>query len=211
MFHELPRKLQVPPPSCMLDLMMKTLRVETRNAWRAWLAEHHASETEIWLIFHKAHIGEPNVPYGETVEEAVCFGWIDSLIKRVDDDCYARKFTPRRSGSVWSESNKARAEKMVAEGLMTDAGQWFVDEAKSSGEWDQKRSRRSMLADELPDELRNALEIHPNAARTFHSLPLTYQKQYILWIATAKRPETRQRRTAEAIEKLDRGERLGLK
>jgi uncharacterized protein YdeI (YjbR/CyaY-like superfamily) len=136
---------------------------------------------------------------------------IDSLIKRIDDDRYARKFTPRRLGSVWSELNKKRAEKMMAQGQMADAGLVFVNEARASGEWDRKRSRPSMPTDEMPDELRNALEIHPNAARTFHSLSPTYQKQYILWIAMAKRPETRQRRTKETVDKLKRGERLGLK
>jgi len=204
--------------SCMLEISclgeretMKTLRFETRDAWRAWLAEHHTREIEIWLIFHKAHTSEPNVPYVDAVEEGLCFGWIDSLIKRIDDDSYARKFTPRRSGSVWSELNKTRANKMIAEGRMTDAGLFFVNEAKVSGEWEQKRARPSMPTDELPDELRLALETHPVAAKTFHGLAPTYQKQYMLWIATAKRSKTRQRRANEAIEKLERGERLGLK
>ena len=190
---------------------MNTLRVETRQAWRAWLVEHHASEIEVWLVFHKSHTGEPNVPYDEAVQEALCFGWIDSLIRRIDDNRYARKFTPRRPGSVWSESNKKRVDKMIAEGRMTDAGLVLVSEAKTSGEWDRKRKRPSLPTRELPDELRDALETHPNAAKTFHSLPPTYQKQYIFWIATAKRTETRQRRTTEAIEKLERGKRLGLK
>jgi len=88
------------PATLYPRFVMKTLQVETRDAWRAWLAEHHTSESEIWLIFHKAHTGKENVSYDETVEEALCFGWIDSLIKRLDDDRYARKFTPRRSGSV---------------------------------------------------------------------------------------------------------------
>ena len=175
------------------------------------MAEYHATEAEIWMVFHKGHTGEPNVPYGDAVEEALCFGWIDSLIKRIDDDSYTRKFTPRRSGSVWSNSNKRRANKMIAEGRMTDAGLVFVNEAKVSGEWEQQRARPSIPTNELPDEFRCALETHPVAAKAFHALAPTYQKQYILWIATAKRPETRLRRTAEAIEKLKQGEHLGLK
>lgn len=190
---------------------MKTLRLETRTAWRAWLAEYYATEAEIWLIFYKAHTGESNVPYGDAVEEALCFGWIDSLIKRINDDSYARKFTPRRSGSVWSKLNKTRVNKMIAEGRMTDAGLVFVNEAKVSGEWEKQRTRPSIPTDELPDELRFALETHPAAAKTFHALAPTYQKRYILWIATAKRSDTRQRRANEAIEKLERGELLGLK
>ena len=190
---------------------MKTLRVETRDAWRAWLAVHHASESEIWLVFHKAHTGQANVAYDETVEEALCFGWIDSLIKRLDDNRYARKFTPRRSASVWSETNKKRVEKVMAEGLMTDAGMVFVSEAKASGEWDRIQARPSMPTDELPIEFREALKTRPIALEALHALAPTYQKQYILWIATAKRTETRQQRANEAIEKLERGERLGLK
>lgn len=190
---------------------MKTLQLETRGAWRAWLAKHHESETEIWLIFLKAHTGHSTVSYSDTVEEALCFGWIDSLIKRLDDDRYARKFTPRRAGSAWSEANKKRVEKMLADGRMTDAGLALVNEAKVSGEWDCKRSRPSILTDELPVEFSDALEAHPTAFRGFNALAPTYQKQYIVWIATAKRIETRQRRTREAIEKLARGERLGLK
>ena len=190
---------------------MKTLRVKTRNDWRGWLIKHHANESEIWLVFHKAHTGQLDIPYAETVEEALCFGWIDSLIKRLDDDRYARKYTPRRLGSVWSEANKKRVEKVLAEGIMTDAGLVFIREERPSGEWDRRRSHPSMPTDKLPIEFSEALRTHPAASDTFHALAPTYQKQYILWIATAKKSETRQRRTREALEKLERGERLGLK
>lgn len=190
---------------------MKKLHVTTRNAWRTWLDEHHHSETEIWLIVHKTHTGQSSVPYGDMVEEALCFGWIDSLIKRLDDDRYLRKFTPRRSGSVWSEANKKRVELLLADGRMTEAGLASVNEAKASGEWECKRTLPSIPTDDLPLELSEALEDHPTAAQCFHTLAPTYQRQYVLWIATAKRADTRQRRTSEAIEKLERGERLGLK
>jgi uncharacterized protein YdeI (YjbR/CyaY-like superfamily) len=175
------------------------------------LAAHSETDDGIWLIFFKTRTGERSIDYGEAVEEALCFGWIDSLIKRMDADRYARKFTPRRAGSVWSETNKKRAEQAIAAGRMTGAGLIFVNEAKASGEWDQQRQRPSMPSDVFPAELVDALKTHPEAAETFHALAPTYQKQYVLWIATAKRAETRQRRTSEAIEKLARGERLGLK
>ncbi len=190
---------------------MNTLRVETRDAWRAWLTQHFDSECEVWLIFHKAHTGKCNLSYDASVEEALCFGWIDSLIKRLDEDRYARKFTPRRSGSVWSELNKARAEKMIAANRMTEAGMTFVREAKETGEWDHVRVPPTAASIDIPDELRHALQSHPTAAEAFDALAPTYQKQYIVWIATAVRPETRQRRTKEAIKRLNRGERLGLK
>jgi len=185
--------------------------VESRDAWRLWLSQNHEIETEIWVVFYKVHTGKARISYEETVQEALCFGWIDSLIKRIDDESYARKYTPRRSGSVWSATNKRRVRVMIAAGMMTAAGQWFIDEAKESGEWDKKRTRPSMPTDTLPDELLKALAVHPAASKTFHSLVPTHQKQYILWIGTAKRPETRQRRTIEAVERLERGEQLGLK
>ncbi len=149
--------------------------------------------------------------YGDSVEEALCFGWIDSIIKRLDDDRYVRKFTPRRPGSVWSESNKKRAETMIARGRMTDVGLALITEAKESGEWDCTQSRPKASAEDVPEELRRALAKHPAAAKTFGALAATYRKQYILWISTAKRPETRKRRAKEAIETLERGDKLGLK
>lgn len=190
---------------------VRTLRVETRSEWRQWLEEHHASETEIWFVFYKKHTGVANVAYGDAVEEALCFGWIDSLVKRLDDDRYAQKFTPRRPGSVWSEPNKARVERMIAQGRMAEPGLRLVNEAKASGEWENRHERPKADVDLVPEELQAALNANPAAAETFQALAPTYRKQYILWIATAKRQETRARRTREAIDKLERGERLGLK
>jgi len=190
---------------------METLTLRDRECWRSWLIEHHLTCAEIWLVFHKSHISGDSISYEETVEEALCFGWIDSLIKRIDADRYAGKFTPRRRGSQWSEVNKKRAEKMMDEGLMTDAGRRLVEEAKQSGEWDRVRIRPAMPTDTLPHELEEALTANVDAARNFHALAPSYQKQYILWIATAKRAETRHKRMREAIQKLERGELLGLK
>jgi uncharacterized protein YdeI (YjbR/CyaY-like superfamily) len=190
---------------------MKTLDVIRREDWRQWLVENHTKETEIGLVFHKKHTGESGVPYEETVEDALCFGWIDSIIKRLDEERFARKYTPRKPGSPWSELNKARAEKMIKEDRMTDAGLALINEAKSSGEWGQKRSRPHIPTDEIPQEFRNALADNPEAEKNFHALAPSYRKHYVLWIALAKRAQTRLRRVQEAIQKLERGERLGLK
>lgn len=108
-----------------------------RVAWREWLAEHHGSAGVVWLLIHEKHVDEPSVRYDEAVEEALCWGWIDGLTNRWDERCYAVRFTPRRPGSVWSSSNVARVEKMIAEGRMTPAGQALVDEAKRRGMWDE--------------------------------------------------------------------------
>ena len=106
-----------------------------RAAWREWLAAQHGSARVVWLLIHKKHAGEPSVTYDEAVEEALCWGWIDGLVNRWNARSYAVRFTPRKPGSVWSGSNVARVERMVAEGRMTPAGQVLVDEAKRRGTW----------------------------------------------------------------------------
>ncbi len=189
---------------------MLELEVASREDWRGWLREHHATGREVWLVFHKGPTAGP-LTYEATVEEALCFGWVDSLIRRLDDQRYARKYTPRQPGSAWSKLNKARAEKMIGVGLMTPAGQALIDQAKASGEWDTARERVTFAVAETPPELAAALAEDAAARATYDSLPASARKQYHLWIVTAQRPETRQRRVATALEKLRRGERLGLK
>jgi uncharacterized protein YdeI (YjbR/CyaY-like superfamily) len=106
---------------------MKTLHVTKRRDWRAWLKSHHETEKEIWLIFHKKHTGKGRLAYDDAVEEAICFGWIDSIIKRRDEQTYVQKFTPRNLNSRWSSLNVERAKKMIAAGLMTAAGLAKID------------------------------------------------------------------------------------
>lgn len=102
--------------------MNKTLYVTNRDDWRAWLNKNHKTEKEVWLIYYKNHTGKPTIPYDVAVEEALCFGWIDSIVKRIDDERYMQKFTPRKTNSNWSELNKKRVKKMIKEGRMTEAG-----------------------------------------------------------------------------------------
>src|SRR5256885_14789235 len=100
----------------------KTLYVTSRDDWRAWLEKNHETEKEVWLIYYKKHTNRPRIPYDDAVEEALCFGWIDSIVQKIDDERYAQKFTPRKSSSKWSESNKRRVRKLLQEGRMTQAG-----------------------------------------------------------------------------------------
>ena len=195
----------------MAKTSIELLYVTDRTQWRRWLVLHHKDSVEIWLVFFKRHTGKPSIPYDVAVEEALCFGWVDSLIRRLDNDRYARKFTPRRPRSAWSEVNKKRAERMIATGRMMPAGQVLIDQAKASAIWDHVQRLPAVSADTVPEELRVALSGEPQAAATFDALPATYRRQYVLWIATAKKPETRTHRAAEAVRKLRRGERLGLK
>jgi uncharacterized protein YdeI (YjbR/CyaY-like superfamily) len=189
---------------------MKQLHVSNRDQWRRWLAENHNKEASgIWLLFHKKEKGIPSLEYEESVEEALCFGWIDSIIKSIDDDKYCRKFTPRKVASRWSNTNKKRVEKIIKEGRMTEFGLAKIEAAKKSGMWEM--DPRPVIELDVPQELAEALSRHRRAKEFFEKLAPTYRKHFIAWIAIAKRPETRTKRLKEALDLLGRGEKLGLK
>ncbi len=189
---------------------MKQVRVTTRSEWRRWLVENHDRERNgIWLVFHKKDTGKPSLEYEEAIEEALCFGWVDSLIKRIDDDTYCRKFTPRKDGSGWSNTNKKRVEKIVKEGRMTAVGLVKVEAAKRSGRWDTNPCPPASL--EVPRDISEALARTRTAKDFFEKLAPTYRKHFIGWIVTTKRPETRAKRLKESLALLEKGEKLGLK
>ncbi len=189
---------------------MKQVRVANRSQWRKWLAENHDKEPNgIWLVFHRNKTGRHSVTYEESVEDALCFGWIDSVIKRIDDSKYCRKFTPRKDHSVWSSTNKQRVEKIINQGRMTEFGLAKVEAAKRLGYWGI--NPRPVLSLCIPKELSEGLAQNRHAREFYEQLAPTYQKQFIGWIITAKKPETRARRLKECIALLERGEKLGLK
>jgi uncharacterized protein YdeI (YjbR/CyaY-like superfamily) len=180
----------------------RTLHVETRSRWRDWLAKHHDKETEIWLVYNKKRSGRPRVSYDEAVEEALCFGWIDGLVKPIDADRYAQRFTPRRENSRWSDLNRRRFRRLVEEGRMTPAG-------RARGPSKPPPAKRS--PSKTPRYIVAALRGHPEAQRFFRELAPSYRRLYVRWIDSAKREETRQRRLSEAISLLARRQKLGLK
>jgi uncharacterized protein YdeI (YjbR/CyaY-like superfamily) len=185
------------------------LYIVNRNDWRKWLSQNHDTVEAVWLVYFKKHTGKPRIPYDDAVEEALCFGWIDSLVKRVDDEKYIQKFSPRKTGSTWSESNKNRAEKMIAEGKMTEAGIIKIKDAKKSGEWFRKPAAKKPLT--VPSFIQEALNSNPKAKENFDQLAPTYKRHYIGWITSAKREETRIRRLKESLELLKQDKKLGLK
>ena len=162
--------------------------------------------TQVWLLLHKKHVEEPGVSYDEAVEEALCWGWIDGLTKAWDERSYAVRFTPRKPGSVWSESNVARVGRMIAEGRMTPAGMALVEEAKRRGTWDQATSGR---LDVTPPDLEAALAGVPAAAARWEEWPASTRRQYVYWVLDAKRPETRARRIGEVVRRTAGGLRPG--
>ncbi|HEV7891769.1 MAG TPA: YdeI/OmpD-associated family protein [Pyrinomonadaceae bacterium] len=186
----------------------KTLYVQDRVAWRAWLEEHHATEREVWLVYYKKHTGRPRVPYDDAVEEALCFGWIDSIVRRVDDDSYLQKFTPRRDKSNWCESNVRRARKLITEGRMTKAGLDAIAEGALDTEFAPKPKSKDV---EVPRFVSDALKKTPRAFENFNALAPSYRREYVGWITQAKREETRERRLAEAARLLSENKKLGTK
>lgn len=188
---------------------METLEVRHRNEWRDWLSQNHASRPEIWLVYFKKGSGRESIGYGESVEEALCFGWVDGLIRRIDEKRYVRRFTPRKDKSRWSASNRKRVERLIEAGRMTAVGQANVDAAKASGRW--LEADRPVLPNEPPPELARELAKNPRAREVFDRLAPSHRKQYIGWVATAKREATRLRRARESVALLERGEKLGMK
>jgi len=191
--------------------MSKTLHVTNREDWRTWLKENHDKEKEVWLIFFKKHMGKPRILYDDAVEEALCFGWIDSIVKRIDDEKYAQKFTPRKDTSKWSELNKKRTEKMIQEGRMTGAGLAKIKAAKKSGKWEQSARAFSLEELVIPPELIRVLSANKKARENFNNLAPSYKKQYIGWLISAKREETKKARLKEVIERLEQNKKLGMK
>jgi uncharacterized protein YdeI (YjbR/CyaY-like superfamily) len=190
---------------------VKKLDCDSMEAWREWLKDHHRGEKEIWLVFHKKGGGKSPLDYDATLDEALCWGWIDSLIKNIDDETYARKFTPRNEVSKWSAINKERVERLTREGRMTKAGLAVVRAAKANGCWDKPDRPPAIDTEAMPVEFEEALERNREARGHFESLVPSQRKRYIMWIALAKRPETRAKRIAEALALLEKKETLGLK
>ncbi len=182
-----------------------TLDVRTRAAWRAWLKKHHRSATEIWLVFHKLHTGTPCIDYEDSIEEALCFGWVDSLVRRLDVDRFARKFTARKPGSAWSPINRRRYAALRKRGLLQPAGR-----ANAPGDKIAIPPPRREWAT-VPEYVERALKANGAAWRNFEQLAPGYRRKYVGWVDSAKRDETKQKRLREAVALLAKGEKLGLK
>lgn len=181
-----------------------TLRPRTRAVWRAWL-HRNAGAREIWLLLAKKHVPGRWLSYEEAIEEALCVGWVDGVVKRLDEDFRAIRFTPRKKDSVWSEPNKRRVRRLVREGRMAEAGLALVRHAKRSGAWAAARRREDVSR--VPPDLARALAGEPRARAYFEALPPSYRKLVLYWIEDAKRPETRARRIADLVARSARGER----
>jgi uncharacterized protein YdeI (YjbR/CyaY-like superfamily) len=169
------------------------------NAWRRWLEENHSSEKEVWVIIQKKKSKHKGLKYEEAVEEAICFGWIDSKMQSIDAESFRQRFSPRRKNSIWSKKNKKTAEKMIKAEKMTEAGFATIKAAKQNGKWDTAYS--SKMAPTIPSDLEEALKENELAWRNFSRFSNSAKVQYIYWVTGAKKDETRQKRIVEVVKK----------
>jgi uncharacterized protein YdeI (YjbR/CyaY-like superfamily) len=167
-----------------------------RAGWRAWLAEHHAGATGVWLAVGKKGSSVTALRYDDAVEEALCFGWIDSVVRRLDEARFRQLMTPRKPGSIWARSNKERIVRLSERGLLAPAGLAAVEAAKKDGSWARLDEIDALS---VPDDLAAALAADPSAERGFQALPGSARKQALYWVATARRPETRAKRIAATV------------
>ena len=171
----------------------KTFYAATREEWREWLEKNYDRVKEIWLLYPKKSSGKTRVAYADAVEEALCFGWIDGIVKPIDETVYAQRFTPRRAGTNWSELNRKRYARLLREGLLTDAGK-----AKPPNERG-RAATPAEISDKVPPYISKAFRAAEPAWTNFRKLAPGYRRQFISWIHNAKREETRQKRIREAI------------
>jgi len=181
------------------------IECSTAAEWRAWLAANHERADGVWLVSHRPHTGKASVGYDDAVCEALCFGWVDSTQRRIDDERGAQWWSPRRKGSLWARTNKARVERLEAEGRMTDAGRAAIERAKADGSWNVLEPVEDLI---VPGDLSAAFEAYPGARGQWDAFPPTAQRAYLFWIYSAKREATRARRVTEAAALVVRGLRF---
>ena len=167
---------------------------ETRAAWRTWLASNHDSSKGVWLVSWRKHTGKDGPGYEDSVEEALCFGWIDSVARKLDDDRTMLWFSPRKAGSGWARPNKERVERLTAAGLMTPAGQRVIDVARADGSWSRLDDVENLV---VPDDLAAALDTRPPARQNWDAFPRSVRRSILQWIVLAKRDTTRAVRIEE--------------
>lgn len=180
------------------------VEVATRAAWRAWLARHQAQRESVGCVTYKKGASKPKVAYEDLVEEALCFGWVDSAARKLDEERTMLLMSRRKEQSAWSAPNKARVEKMLAAGRMTPAGLAKVESAKASGLWSKLDTVEAL---EVPDDLKAAFHNHAGAKANWDAFPRSAKRGILEWIAQAKKPETRAARVAETAEKAARNVR----
>ena len=189
---------------------MKKLQADSIEVWRSWLSRNHDHEDVVWLVFRKKGKGPVPFDYQQALDEALCMGWVDSLMKRIDEVSHMRKFTARKAASTWSERNKERVEELILMGKMKPAGMKTIEVARENGMW-EKGIKIPEVDETLPGALLSAFQDSPLAKDHYFVLPTSAQKQFNIWINMAKRSETVRKRIDESMRLLEKGKELGLK
>jgi uncharacterized protein YdeI (YjbR/CyaY-like superfamily) len=180
------------------------VEAEDRATWRAWLDVNHRTAAGAWLVLWRPRAGRGSLDYEAAVEEALCFGWVDSTGGRIDDERSRLYFAPRKPPSVWAATNKARVERLITEGRMATAGLAAIERARANGSWEVLDSVERL---EVPADLAGALDVRPPAVVNFAAFPPSARKMMLSWVATARRPETRASRITAIAEAAARNER----
>lgn len=178
----------------MVNVPVNSTHPKTRRKWRAWLEEHHTQNQGVWLISYKKGTGKPRFEYDAAVEEALCFGWIDSKGNKLDDERSLLWFAPRKPKTGWSKLNKERVERLIEQGLMKPAGLAKVEAAKQDGSWNALDAIEAL---EIPPDLEEAFTAYLEAKQNFEAFPRSVKRGILEWIASAKKPETRAKRIEE--------------
>lgn len=176
---------------------IKALHAKNRNEWRKWLTENHKTEKSVWLIIYHKSSTTPSIYYDEAVEQAICFGWIDSIAHKRNDESKYQFFSLRKPKSNWSKANRDRAEKMIKEKQMKPAGQAMIDLAKATGTWTALADVQNSV---IPPDLQKAFNKNKTALKNFNAFPPSSKRIILEWILNAKRPETREQRILQTVE-----------
>lgn len=191
---------------------LKTFLAKNRRAWRKWLEKNHAKSPGVWLIYYKKTSGKKRLEYHDAVEEALCFGWIDSTSRPLDEEKYMQRFTPRRPKSGWSNLNKQRIERMIERGLMTMAGLEKIEIAKKNGSCESLDKIYAPVEQlEIPDDLAKAFSKNKKAKINFENFPVFTRRQFLYWINSARRDETRKARVKHAALMCAANKKPGIK
>lgn len=193
-------------------IQLPEIFLPTREEWREWLAENHDQSDGVWMIFHNKKSGLPTLTYDEFVEEALCFGWIDSTLKNIDENSFRMMVMPRKNIMKWSEPNRVRVKKLIAENKMTEAGLNKIGDYGKTGKlvWPKETEKPSLLLSFSP-EFMDLMKQNQLAYDNFCNLSPSQQKRYALWVMNAKQEETRKKRMVEAIQLLEKNHKNLLK
>ncbi|MCG9899349.1 MAG: YdeI/OmpD-associated family protein [Hydrotalea sp.] len=183
-----------------MDQAIEAFYPKNRQEWRDWLQKNHDKKKSIWLVYYKKKSNTPTVTYSEAVDEALCFGWIDSKSKPLDDEKFMQFFSKRKAKSVWSKVNKEKIERLTKEGLMTKAGFDIIEIAKQNGSWTILDEVEALI---IPKDLNDKFEKRPKAKAYFLSLSRSDKRNILQWLILARRQETRQNRISEIVELAD--------